>query len=210
MGHEETDQTSKIKRLEHTLHSLKQKRDTLDALARHNLSAIRMSEDPDDELKAARDRYTERISRIESQIRKVRERIETLQRGDAPEKLPILVVDDEKNIRMTVSLALDSLGLPVHAAVNGEEALQKLAEEKYQLLLLDLKLPGIDGMEVLHEVRDKWPHIKVIIITAHGTIDTAVDAMKLGASDFIQKPFSPAEIRDLTARVIERDNIHSA
>ena len=203
MTNEDANQKNHIKRLEETLNSLKQKRDTIDALERHNVSAIRMSEDPDDELKAVRDRYTERISRIESQIRRVQERIHTIQRGDSPEKLPILVVDDEKNIRMTVSRALDSLGLPVHTAVNGEEALQKLADEKYQLLLLDLKMPGMDGIEVLHEVRDKWPYIKIIIITAHGTIETAVEAMKLGASDFIQKPFSPTEIRNLTLHVLE-------
>jgi DNA-binding response OmpR family regulator len=123
------------------------------------------------------------------------------------EKKPILLVDDERNIRLTVSQSLESLGLPIKSAVNGEEALQMLQEEEFALLLLDLKLPGIDGMEVLHRVRERWPKTRVIIITAHGTIESAVEAMKLGAVDFMQKPFSPRDIRDLVTRVLERETL---
>lgn len=113
------------------------------------------------------------------------------------EKQPILIVDDEKNIRLTMSQSLEPMGIPVYTAVNGEEALQKLREEPFGLVFLDLKMPGMDGMEVLREIRNHWPTIPVIIITAHGTISSAVDAMKLGAVDFIQKPFSPLEIREV-------------
>ena len=73
------------------------------------------------------------------------------------------------------------------------------------MVFLDLKMPGIDGMEVLRQIKEDWPKIRVIIITAHGTIETAVEAMKLGAVDFIQKPFSPGEIRDLATLVMSRD-----
>ncbi len=120
-------------------------------------------------------------------------------------KKPILIVDDEKNIRLTMFNALEPLEIPVRAAVNGEEALQMLQEETFGLVFLDLKLPGIDGMEVLHQIRNNRPKTRVIIITAHGTIDSAVEAMKLGAVDFIQKPFSPNEIRELTTLVLERE-----
>jgi DNA-binding response OmpR family regulator len=114
-------------------------------------------------------------------------------------------VDDEKNIRLTLSQSLESLEIPVQTAVNGEEALQKLRKGPFGLVFLDLKMPGMDGMEVLRQIKDGWPKIRVIIITAHGTIESAVEAMKLGAVDFIQKPFSPVEIRELTTQVLERE-----
>jgi len=123
------------------------------------------------------------------------------------EKKPILVVDDEKNIRLTLSQSLEPLECPVQTAVNGEEALQKLSEDPFGLVFLDLKMPGMDGMEVLRQINDDWPKIRVIIITAHGTIESAVEAMKLGAVDFIQKPFSPGEIRELATQVLERETL---
>ena len=92
-------------------------------------------------------------------------------------------------------------------AVNGEEALAKLKEKDYGLVLLDLRLPGMDGMEVLRRLREIRPDIRVIIITAYGTIESAVDAMKLGAVDFIQKPFSPKEIRGLVLQVMDREKL---
>jgi DNA-binding response OmpR family regulator len=121
------------------------------------------------------------------------------------DKKPILIVDDEKNIRLTMSRSLEPLGMPVHTAVNGEEALRKLREEQAVLVFLDLKMPGIDGMEVLRRIKERWPTMRVIIVTAHGTIASAVEAMKLGAVDFLQKPFSPGEIRELATQVLERE-----
>jgi DNA-binding response OmpR family regulator len=121
------------------------------------------------------------------------------------ENKPILVVDDEKNIRLTMSQALEPLGISVQTALNGEEAIQKLQGNAFRLVFLDLKMPGMDGMEVLRRVKDNWPKTRVIIITAHGTIASAVAAMKLGAVDFIQKPFSPREIRGLATQVLERE-----
>jgi DNA-binding response OmpR family regulator len=119
----------------------------------------------------------------------------------------ILVVDDEKNIRMTMAQALDQTGIYVETALNGEEALQKLGRGGFSLVFLDLKLPGMDGMEVLRRIRETWPAVRVVIITAHGTIGGAVEAMKLGAMDFIQKPFSPAEIRNLASLVLARETL---
>lgn len=122
---------------------------------------------------------------------------------------PVLIVDDEKNIRLTLSQAIESMDLDVGTAVNGEDALSKLDESDYGLMLLDLKMPGMDGMDVLRQVREVRPDIKVIIITAHGTIDSAVEAMKLGAVDFIQKPFTPDEIRGLVRKVLDRDALEA-
>jgi DNA-binding NtrC family response regulator len=119
----------------------------------------------------------------------------------------ILIVDDEKNIRMTISQSLAGMDVETDAAVNGEEALSKLKDAEFGLVLLDLRMPGMDGMEVLKKLRKDRPDIRVVIITAHGTIDSAVDAMKLGAVDFIQKPFTPKEIRYLVSRIIRRETL---
>jgi CheY-like chemotaxis protein len=192
--------------LQQALKSLREQRELAEKLRRANLKAARASNDPE-EIKAIEERYLEERTRVESAIRKTEEQIRALQAKKAIEKRPILLVDDEKNIRLTLSQSLESLGLPIQTAVNGEEALQKLQETEFGLLLLDLKMPGMDGMEVLHRVRERWPTIPVIIITAHGTIGSAVDAMKLGAVDFIQKPFSPREIRELVTQVLLREGL---
>ena len=120
---------------------------------------------------------------------------------------PILIVDDEKNIRLTLSQALETLGAEIDTAANGEEALEKLKGREFGLILLDIRMPGMDGMEVLRRVREIRPDIRVIMITAYGTVDSAVEAMKLGAVDFLQKPFDPEEIRELVSRVMDRDKL---
>ena len=116
----------------------------------------------------------------------------------------ILVVDDEKNIRTTIRYALEGEGHSVDTAINGEEALQKMKEDSYALVLLDLRMPGINGMELLTKLRNDYPQTHVAIISAHGNVGNAVEAMKLGAVDFVQKPFSPQEIRDLVNGMLAR------
>ncbi|MFO7958885.1 MAG: response regulator [Candidatus Brocadiia bacterium] len=120
---------------------------------------------------------------------------------------PILIVDDEKNIRMTLAHSLKPLEAEVDTAVNAEEGLSKLEEKDYGVILLDLRLPGMHGMEMLRRVAELRPDVHVIIITAYGTVESAVEAMKLGAVDYLQKPFSPQEIRDIVSRVLDRDGI---
>ena len=119
----------------------------------------------------------------------------------------ILVVDDEKNIRLTLRKALESVDYNITTAINGEEALEKFNSNIFDLLLLDLKMPGIDGMEVLRQVKEKWTKTRIIIITAHGNVDNAVEAMKLGAVDFIQKPFSLTEIREIVENIFKRETL---
>ncbi|PZD72825.1 Nitrogen regulation protein NR(I) [Acaryochloris thomasi RCC1774] len=116
----------------------------------------------------------------------------------------ILVVDDEKSIRLTVAQSLEPQGYAVKTAVNGDDALARLKEQSFDLILTDLKMPGIDGMALIEQAVELYPEIKVIMISAHATVDNAVGAMKLGAVDFIQKPFTPQEIRDIVQRVLER------
>lgn len=120
---------------------------------------------------------------------------------------PVLIVDDEKNIRLTVSQSLESIGLDTDTAMHGEEALAKLKANDYSLILLDLKMPGMDGMQVLRRIREVRPEVRVIVITAYGTVESAVEAMKLGTVDFVQKPFASEEIRALVSRVLRRDQL---
>jgi FixJ family two-component response regulator len=117
---------------------------------------------------------------------------------------PILIVDDEKTIRLAMSMALEKLDIPVETAASGEEALAKVAQGGYELMLLDVRLPGLDGMEVLRQVSQQLPELKVIIITAYGSIDLAVEAMKLGAVDFLQKPFDAGQVREVVRRILEK------
>lgn len=120
---------------------------------------------------------------------------------------PILIVDDEKNIRLTLLTCLEELSIEIDTAGDAEEALYKLKEKEFGLILLDLNMPGMGGMELLRQVREVRPDIRVIIITAYGTVERAVEAMKLGAVDFVQKPFVPEEIREMVARVIDRERL---
>lgn len=125
----------------------------------------------------------------------------------------ILICDDEKNIRLTVAAALENEGYEIETAVNGEDALRKIAENNSAVILLDLWMPGMDGLEVMRRLADSPLPPKIVVLTARGTIDVVVEAMKLGAVDFIQKPFSPDEIRKTVAQAItikaaaESDNL---
>lgn len=118
----------------------------------------------------------------------------------------ILIVDDEKNIRLTLSECLESPDYYIDAAESGEEALAKIKEREFSVVFLDLRLPGMDGLEVLREMNALRPDIRIVIITAHGTIDSAIEATRLGAAAFIQKPFVPQEIRDLVSRIMDEKN----
>jgi len=122
-------------------------------------------------------------------------------------KKRVLIIDDEKNIRLTLSQCLELADYEVDTAVSGEHGLEKYANENYDLILLDMKMPNLDGMEVLRRVKKQNPGQDVIMITAFGTVETAVEAMKLGAVDYLRKPFTPEEIRSIVKRVLERKGI---
>jgi DNA-binding response OmpR family regulator len=122
-------------------------------------------------------------------------------------KQNILVVDDEKNIRTTLRQALEAEGYQVSTAVSGEDALTKLAESEFNLIFLDIKLPGVSGIEVLRKMRDEGKHAPVVVITAYGTIESAVEAMKMGAIDYLRKPFSPDQIREIAETVLSRPDL---
>jgi DNA-binding NtrC family response regulator len=118
-------------------------------------------------------------------------------------KHKILVVDDEANTRTTLQAALGSLGYELLMAASGDEALGKLSDPRIGLMLLDLRMPGVSGLDVLRQVESERPDIRVVIVTAHGTVDSAVESMKRGAVTVLQKPFSLAEIRALVRAEME-------
>ena len=120
----------------------------------------------------------------------------------------ILVADDEKSIRLTVSQALASQGYEVATAVDGSTALEQLKGKPTDLLLLDIQMPGMNGIEVLQKAITQQPSLKVVMVSAHGSVDTAVEAMKLGAVDYLQKPFTPSELRELVSRVLQREAVN--
>lgn len=122
----------------------------------------------------------------------------------------ILVADDEEKTRLTVTQALQTLGYKVTSAVNGQKALEKLEENEFSLILLDLKIAGKNNLEILRRVIDIRPDIRVIIISASGTVEKVVEAIKLGAVDFIQKPFTPQELREIVTEVLDRAKIEAA
>jgi two-component system NtrC family response regulator len=119
-------------------------------------------------------------------------------------KLNILVVEDGQSQREMLRDFLRGEGHAAGEAESGEQAIQRVREGQYDLILLDYKMPGMDGMQVLQAVKGINPEIDVVIITAYGTIETAVDAMKAGALDYITKPLEFDELLILVERVSER------
>jgi len=114
----------------------------------------------------------------------------------------IMIVDDEKNIRTTLSRSLSDPETDVDLVMSAEEALERLVLYSYDLVLLDLKLPGMSGLELIEKLNEMEIPAKIIVISAHGTVDTAVKCLKAGALDFVEKPFSPDEIRSCVAKYI--------
>jgi signal transduction histidine kinase/FixJ family two-component response regulator len=115
----------------------------------------------------------------------------------------ILVVDDERDIRDGSERILSRKGYKVTKASNGEEALQCVEKTPFSIVLLDLKMPGMDGLEVLRLIRESHPETLIIVITGYATIETAIEAMKLGAYDFIPKPFKPDQLRIVVDRAAD-------
>ena len=116
----------------------------------------------------------------------------------------ILIVDDEPNMRWVLSRAIEQAGYTVFGAENGADCLAMLGREPDDLVLLDLKLKGEDGLTLLRRIRERRPEVVVIILTAYGTVPMAVEAMQLGAADFLRKPFDVEEVLFKIARALER------
>lgn len=116
------------------------------------------------------------------------------------QKPTVLIVDDEPAVTELLAVDLEGEGCKCFTAASGEDALDRLAGGNIDVLLLDLRLPGVSGMEVLKEVVSKYPQTTAIIVSGTGDTRTAVEAMKMGAADYIPKPFDLAEINETVRR----------
>ena len=116
----------------------------------------------------------------------------------------ILVVDDERNVRMMYRTALETEGFDVTEAESGSAAVEKFTKSKFDVAVLDLRMPEMGGLQLLEVMRDKNITTPTVIITAYGDVPNAVKAMKLGAIDFLPKPVTPSQLRALLNEVVER------
>ncbi|MEM5947271.1 sigma-54 dependent transcriptional regulator [Spirochaetia bacterium 38H-sp] len=122
-------------------------------------------------------------------------------------KANILIIDDEENIRLTMEAILEDEGYTVISAEDGLEGLKILEKYDIDIVFLDLWLPHKGGMEILPEIKERFPHTEVIVISGHGNIDTAVKAVKTGAYDFLEKPLSMERITTVTRNVLQLNSL---
>ena len=119
----------------------------------------------------------------------------------------ILIVDDEPNIRQGLAEALDDQGYEIEQAASGEDALELVRLKPFHLVLVDLVMEEMDGIEVLREINREWPQTEVVIITAHGTIETAVKALKEGAYDYLTKPINVKRFRSYIHNILRAQEL---
>ena len=112
----------------------------------------------------------------------------------------VLLVDDEQEFTEVLSQRLETRGLEVESAANGAEALRKVDEQNYDVIILDLMMPEMDGLETLKRLRHDRPDLQVVLLTGQGDLKQGIEAMKLGAADFLEKP---AEIEALMEKIRE-------
>ena len=106
----------------------------------------------------------------------------------------VLLVDDEQDFLETLSSRLEMRGLKVSAVTSGEQAIAEAKEQEYDAIVVDLSMPGIDGLETLKRIKADNPNAEIIMLTGHGSVASGVEAMKLGAGDFLQKPVELSEL----------------
>jgi len=117
----------------------------------------------------------------------------------------VLLVDDEEDFLESLSQRLETRGLKVSAATRGEDAVDMVDQQDFDAIVLDLAMPGMDGLETLKQIRDKHPEAEIIMLTGHASIKSSVEAMKLGAEDYLEKPF---DINELMEKISEAKNKH--
>jgi DNA-binding response OmpR family regulator len=116
----------------------------------------------------------------------------------------ILIVDDEPNVRLNYRITLETEGYDVFEASSAAVALEALVGRSFDLAILDMRMPGMDGLQLLAEIRKVGITVPVMIVTAYSDVPHAVQAMKMGAIDFLQKPLRPEELRRIVAEILKR------
>jgi two-component system response regulator HydG len=125
------------------------------------------------------------------------------------DKMRIMIVDDEMVVRESFYHWFIKAGHSVETAASGEEALAELEEQPFDILFVDIKMPGMDGIELLERVKEEYPDTIVIIITAYGSIESAIKAMKIGASDYMLKPFKPDQLSLVLEKISQQRKLNS-
>src|SRR5260370_8469225 len=116
----------------------------------------------------------------------------------------LLIVDDETNVRLNFRMTLETEGYEIFEARSGQQAVQLLDTHSFVLAILDVRMPGMDGLELLAKMRESGIKVPAMIVTAYSDVPHAVTAMKLGAIDFLQKPLRPDDFRNIVAEIIKR------
>ncbi|MFZ3170974.1 MAG: response regulator [Carboxydocellales bacterium] len=114
----------------------------------------------------------------------------------------ILIVDDQMGVRMLLNEAFQEVGYKVELAANGPEALIKIDQVRPDIVLMDMKMPGMSGLEVLREVKKQGKELKVILMTAYGELEIVAEAMELGVTEYVTKPFDINEVRGLVKKAL--------
>lgn len=120
----------------------------------------------------------------------------------------LLIVDDERTTRLSLSEIFSLRGANVTMAANGQEALDKIATTEFDLIVLDIKMPGVNGLQVLEFVQKTWPSTIVILLTAHATVDSAIHALRQGAFDYVLKPAQPRMVIEVVERGLAKRQEH--
>ena len=120
------------------------------------------------------------------------------------DKNRILIVDDEEIVRRSYLRSLESISCNIEAACDGEEALQTMEQRPFDVVLLDMRMPGQDGLSVLRTIKQKWPESEVVIITGYPSLASAKEAVRLGAYDYVAKPVGPQDVINVTDTDITR------
>ena len=119
-------------------------------------------------------------------------------------KIRVLLVDDEEEFVETLAQRLEVREFDVTTALNGADALERIGDKEIDLVILDLQMPGVDGIAVLRKIKELKPLIEVIMLTGHATVETAIEGMKLGAFDFLIKPTETEELVEKINRAFDR------
>ena len=115
----------------------------------------------------------------------------------------VLLVDDEEQFLDALSQRLEARGLKVDTVTSGEDAVKQVEDRNFDAIIVDLAMPGIDGIETLRRIKEKRPDLEIIMLTGHATVKSGIEAMKLGAEDFLEKP---VDLNDLLAKIGEAKN----
>lgn len=122
--------------------------------------------------------------------------------------IKVLIVDDEKDFSELLSERLETRGFKTRMAFDGDEAISRLREDGADVVLLDVMMPGKSGVETLKEIKNSWPITEVIMLTGHGTVETAIEGMKLGAYDYLLKPTGTEDLSEKIKNAYQRKADH--